>query len=87
MDQLQHRALFEDIHAKGLRKLRFAQDQIQRMQMPRTHIDQATGIHTGIHHLLTNLLRFDQAGFVGVTGFLELCVFSFQTGELRRGVG
>ncbi|MNL31838.1 hypothetical protein D3C87_1536490 [compost metagenome] len=33
VDQLQHRALLEDLHAKGLRELRFTQHQIHRVQM------------------------------------------------------
>ncbi|MOA65756.1 hypothetical protein D3C78_1922540 [compost metagenome] len=66
MDQLQHRALLEDLHAKGLRELRFAEHQVQRVQVPRTHVHQATGIHSGIHHLLADLSRFNQAGFMGV---------------------
>ncbi|MCY1422564.1 hypothetical protein D9M71_382500 [compost metagenome] len=87
VDQLQHRALLEDLHAKGLGDLRFAQCQVQRMQVPRAHVDQAAGVNAGVHHLLADLARFDQARFVSVTGLEQLGVFGLQPGKMRRGVG
>ncbi|MNP56975.1 hypothetical protein D3C76_1517510 [compost metagenome] len=87
MDQLQHRALLEDLHAQGLCKPGFAEDQVQRVQMARTHVDKPAGIHVRVDHLPGNLPGLDQSGFVGVAGLVELGVFGLEPGKLRRGVG
>ncbi|MNL06158.1 hypothetical protein D3C87_1267880 [compost metagenome] len=87
MDQLQHRALLENLHPKGLGNLRFAKDQVQRMQMPRAHVHQAAGVHTGVHYLFTDLLRRDQSGFKGITGLDQFHLLGLERFELGRGIG
>ena len=60
-----HRRVFEQFHAQLLRGGRFAQGQVERMQMPRAHVDQAADVAVGTHHRV-HFIGLQQAGFVTV---------------------
>ena len=86
MDQLQHRAVLKDAHPKGLGRLRFTQYQVERVQMPGTHVDQAAGIHSRAHHLC-HVLWADQPRFMGIPHGRQVRLFALERRELRRSIG
>ncbi|MNF75249.1 hypothetical protein D3C84_573080 [compost metagenome] len=87
VDQLQHRALLEDLHAKGFCELRLAQGQIQRVQVPRAHVDQTARVHAGVHNVLTDLPGGNQSGLMAVTRLDQFRLFGLHRGELCRRIG
>ncbi|MNF68960.1 hypothetical protein D3C84_508310 [compost metagenome] len=86
VDNLQHRAVLENPHPQGLGHPRFAQHQIERVQVTRTHVHQAPRVNSRVHHL-AYVLGADQAGFMGVALGIEGLLLLRECGELRRGIG
>lgn len=55
--------------------------------MTGAHVDQAAGIHPGIHHLLADLLRADDSGFMGVSGLNQILLLNLEHSELPWRIG
>ena len=82
----QHRALFKDAYAQLCRSARFTLDQIERVQMARTHVDQPACVLLAGDHF-TDVCRINQARGMAVTELGQLRLLVLERGKLGGRVG
>ena len=80
------RRLLEQLHAQRLRRGGFAERQVERVQVARTHVDHGTVVVAGTDYLVDALLR-NQTQLVAVAEAFQLGLVLGETVEMGRLVG